>query len=136
MTNRLQTAHMSRHKYTRTVYNQIYRGLLSLKTHTITLGEMYKVLHYTHCRCLCNTLKNAEACNYAMPPRSLSPSEPNNGRGCSLMRRDIGRQFPGDICGESLGMPPPPHPTPPTPSAPHTSPLHPPSLTTAVVRAL
>ncbi|CAB1441116.1 unnamed protein product [Pleuronectes platessa] len=32
-----------------------------------------------------------------------SPDEPNNGRGCSLMRRDIVGQFPGDICGESLG---------------------------------
>ncbi len=88
------------------------------------------VLLHPHCRCLCNTLQNAEARNCAMPPRSLCPNEPNNGCGCSLMRRDIVEQFPGDICGESLGMPP--H----TPSSPHTSPLHPPSLATAVVRAL
>lgn len=79
-----------------------------------------------HCRCLCNTLRNAEARNCAM----LFLNELNNGCGCSLMRRDIVEQFPGDICGESLGMPPIPS------SSPHTSPLHPPSLATAVVRAL
>lgn len=39
---------------------------------------------------------------------ALSPNEPNNGCGCSLMCRDIVEQFPGDICGESLGMPPHP----------------------------
>lgn len=41
-----------------------------------------------------------------MLPRSPSPNEPNNGCGCSLMHRDIVEQFPGDICGESLGMSP------------------------------
>lgn len=62
----------------------------------------------------------------------LFPNEPNNGCGCSLMHRDIVEQFPGDICGDSFGVRPPPNP-----SSPHTlPPLHPPSLATAVVRAL
>lgn len=114
------------HINTHTVYNQIYRILLILKTYNASRNLNNKALPYPHCSC--NTLKNADARNCALPPRSLSPSEPNNGCGCSLMRRDIVEQFPGDICGESLGMP--------TPSAPHTSPLHPLSLATAVVRAL
>lgn len=103
--------------------------VLILKTYNKTRHETFMVVLYPHCRCLCNTLQNAEARNWAMPPRSLCPNEPNNGCGCSLMRRDIVEQFPGDICGESLGIPP-------HPSSPHTSPLHPPSLATAVVRAL
>lgn len=51
------------------------------------------------------------------------------------MRRDIVEQFPGDICGESLGMPP--TPLGPTHTHAHTHfSLHPPSAATAVVRAL
>ncbi|MEQ2224513.1 hypothetical protein ILYODFUR_008249 [Ilyodon furcidens] len=52
----------------------------------------------------CKRTENAEARNCSLPLRSLFPKEPNNGRSCSLMRRDIVEQFPGDICGESPGM--------------------------------
>lgn len=55
----------------------------------------------------CEHRENAEAGICAGPPGSPSAQKLNNSRGCSLMRRDIAEQFPGDICGESLGMPPP-----------------------------
>lgn len=59
----------------------------------------------------CERGENAEAGICAGPPGSPSPQKLNNSRSCSLMRRDIVEQFPGDICGESLGMPPPPRST-------------------------
>lgn len=75
------------------------------------------------CRLVQRT-ESAEAGVCAPPPRAPSPSEPNNGCGCSLIRRDVVEQFPGDICGGSLGMPPlpsPPHSHPPFhPRQPHT----------------